>query len=191
MKARLLNTQLNTMHSQDLKKIRVTKLDAVRRQLETAVILWFHDGDPVSIHTLVAAAHQILYDLNQKIGGTPMLEDAGNSIRPDYLKEWQRRLAKWENFFKHADKDPLETLLFPPQVTRSFMLDAIEKYHEMANEKRPLFRTFIFYMVSTEPGLFKADFVNQYQGDIASVLHAGMSKREFFHRILPLLTKIE
>lgn len=48
------------MADQNFKKIQVTKLDAVRRQLETAVILWFHDGDPVSIHTLTGAAYQII-----------------------------------------------------------------------------------------------------------------------------------
>jgi hypothetical protein len=33
-------------------KVRVTKLDAAKKQLETAIMLYFHDGDPVSIHTL-------------------------------------------------------------------------------------------------------------------------------------------
>ena len=43
----------------ELKKLPITKLDAVRRQLETTITLWFHDVDPVSVHTLVMAAHVI------------------------------------------------------------------------------------------------------------------------------------
>ena len=31
----------------------VTKLDAARRQLRTAIRLWFQEADPVSIHTLL------------------------------------------------------------------------------------------------------------------------------------------
>ena len=179
------------MKAQDLKKIAVTKLDAARRQLETAVILWFHEGDPVSIHTLVAAAYQILYDLNKKRGGAPMMKDA-KIIRPECVKEYHSIFKKWGNFFKHANQDPLETLLFPPQVTRTFMLDAIAKYDEMSHERRPLFRLFNFYMVFTEPRFFKDDdFVKRFQDEVAPDLPAGITKREFFHHFLPSLTKIE
>jgi hypothetical protein len=41
-------------------KIVVTKLDAARRQLKTAIKLWFEDGDPVAIHTLIVAAYEII-----------------------------------------------------------------------------------------------------------------------------------
>ena len=180
---------LDIVNSQSLKKIPVTKLDAVRRQLETGVILWFHDGDPVSIHTLIAAAYQILYNLNQKRGGSPMMKN-GKNIRPEYLREWHRVLAKWENFFKHADRDPLETLLFPPQVTRTFMLDAIEKYHELAHEQRPLFRLFTSYLAANEPRLFKKESLENFPNDDKLNL-AEFSKREFFHYGLLLFRKIE
>lgn len=32
----------------------VTKIDAARRQLEVAVLLYFNDRDPLAIHTLAA-----------------------------------------------------------------------------------------------------------------------------------------
>jgi hypothetical protein len=47
-------------------EIAVDKWDAARRQLETAITLFFNDGNVVSQHTLVMAAHGILYDLAQK-----------------------------------------------------------------------------------------------------------------------------
>jgi len=179
------------MNSQDLKKITITKLDAARRQLETAVILWFHEGDPVSIHTLAAAAYQVLYDLNKKRGGAPMMKDA-KIIRPECVKEVHRILAKEENFFKHADQDPLKTLLFSPQGTRCIMVDAIGKYDEMSHEQRPLFRLFNFYMVFTEPRFFRDDnFAKRFQTEVAPNISAGITKREFFHHFLPSLTKIE
>ena len=55
------------------KSISVTKLDAVRRQIEAAVALWFEDGDPVAIHTLTAAAHRVCHDLLTKAGDTTMV----------------------------------------------------------------------------------------------------------------------
>jgi hypothetical protein len=47
----------------------ITKLDAARRQLRTAVTLFFQHGDEVAVHTLTAAAHQILIDLLKPQGG--------------------------------------------------------------------------------------------------------------------------
>ena len=57
-------------------KIRVTKLDAALRQLNTAITLWFRDGDEVAIHTLAAASHQIVYDIVRKKNGPDLLYDS-------------------------------------------------------------------------------------------------------------------
>jgi hypothetical protein len=55
-----------------MKKIEISKLDAAKRQLKTAINLYFSYGDPVSIHTLASAAREILYDLNKKHSGMPI-----------------------------------------------------------------------------------------------------------------------
>ena len=47
----------------------VTKIDAAVRQLNCAVELFFENGDPVPIHTLVCAAHLIVHDINRAQGG--------------------------------------------------------------------------------------------------------------------------
>ena len=47
---------------------KVTKVDAVRRQLSTAIRLFFEGRDTVSIHSLVAAAQGIMHDLLKKQG---------------------------------------------------------------------------------------------------------------------------
>jgi len=39
-------------------QIKVSKLDAARRQLETAIRLYFSEADPISIHALMSAAYQ-------------------------------------------------------------------------------------------------------------------------------------
>ena len=49
----------------------VTEIDAARRQLETAVVLYFREEDPVSIHTLACAAYEILLSLNRASNGAP------------------------------------------------------------------------------------------------------------------------
>jgi hypothetical protein len=45
----------------DETKITISKFDAARRQLNTAITLWFADGDPVAIHTLAYAAYEIIH----------------------------------------------------------------------------------------------------------------------------------
>jgi hypothetical protein len=166
-------------------KLVVTKLDAARRQLETAISLYFHDGDPVSAHTLAAAARQVIEDLNTKSAGTPMMQD-DPSIVPEYKKAVKKLFADAENFFKHAKRDPTDTHFFVPQLTEAFILDATEKYVELAHERRPLFDVFFYWMVFRQPQCFKKSFVDKlFQTMPANVLR-GMGKREFFNILLPI-----
>ena len=51
----------------------ITKLEAARRQLESAIFLYFEEKDPVSIHTLTAAAYNILRDISAKRNLSPMM----------------------------------------------------------------------------------------------------------------------
>lgn len=59
-----------------MREFKVSKLDAAKRQLGTAIRLYFSDGDPVSIHTLTAAAYNILRDVTKQKGVELMLVKA-------------------------------------------------------------------------------------------------------------------
>jgi len=48
--------------------LHINKLDAAKRQLRAAIRLWFDDGDPVAIHTLAHASHEIIHSLFKKKG---------------------------------------------------------------------------------------------------------------------------
>jgi hypothetical protein len=80
----------------------VTKLDAARRQLGTAIELWADDGDPVSIHSLAYAAHQIIHDLNRKAKGPNLFLDMPG-IKKERRDEFVAMVKRDANFFKHAD----------------------------------------------------------------------------------------
>jgi hypothetical protein len=47
----------------------VNKLEAARRQLETAITLYFAEDDEVSIATLAGAAYGLIRDINEKQTG--------------------------------------------------------------------------------------------------------------------------
>ena len=63
--------------------IEITKLESARRQIETAVQLFFNEDDIVSLHTLTAAAHQLLTDLSFKSGQTSNIKHEAKK----YIKE--------------------------------------------------------------------------------------------------------
>jgi hypothetical protein len=48
-------------------KLRVNKLDAARRQIDTAICMLFAEDDPVAVHTLVCAGWQVLRDLCENV----------------------------------------------------------------------------------------------------------------------------
>ena len=81
----------------------ITKIDAARRQLRTAIELWFADGDPISIHTLAAAAYQIIHDLNRRNKGPDLLLDS-KYIKDEKRREFVSLVKSTSNFMKHADR---------------------------------------------------------------------------------------
>src|SRR5438045_625911 len=173
----------------ELKKIPVTKLDAARRQLETAITLWFHDSDPVSIHTLACAAYQLFYDINTKTGGPPMMPDSPH-IRPERIKEWRQILRRAQNFFKHGDQDAKGTFFFAPRATQAIMLEACERHQVQSHEDRPLMRLFVFWLGVHEPTLFLPHFQQQLRERILISRLRQLGKREFFYELLPAMSSV-
>ena len=122
-------------------KLKITKLDAAKRQLEMAIRLYFNEADPVSIHTLASAAHIILSDLNKKCAGKPMIV-SDFLVKDKFKKEIRKKINEAKNHFKHADKDPETTIDFRPGVNDFVLFDACEKYIELTSEKPPYFIIF-------------------------------------------------
>lgn len=104
----------------------VTKIEAARRQLRSAIELWFADADPVSIHTLSAASYQIIHDLNKKNNGPGLLLDT-IVIKDEYRREFVNE-KNASNFFKHADNGKMvlaKTFDFNPESNEHFIIFAI------------------------------------------------------------------
>jgi hypothetical protein len=65
-------------------KLHLSKLDAALRQLETAVTLYFHSSDPISIHTLTAAAYNVLQGIKRSPRDTIHAREGEHRLRdPD------------------------------------------------------------------------------------------------------------
>lgn len=172
-------------------KLLISKFDAAKRQLECAVRLFFFEGDPVAIHTLVAAGYNVLRDANKAIGGDPLLIKEGfkEYVYPDKIKYIIHKMNEAENFFKHADNDPNSILEFAPEQTEFLMWEACLKYRELSSERTPIFELFISWFYIQRPNLFQLSEESSALLMSVSEDYKKYNRQKFFTDILQLLMR--
>ena len=114
--------------------VQLNKMAAARRQLNTAIWLWFREGDPASIHTLAGAAFGVLSDLYfHRYKQRPVPLDTAHF--PDELKGFEDDLrngmAATHTFLKHALWDPDATHTFSVGWTEHYIFNAICAYSKL------------------------------------------------------------
>ena len=99
----------------------VHKIDVAERQLCGAIRFFFERRDPIIVHALVAAGHQVLTDLGDGFGVIGLLKGRTQSV------EDVKKLNFAANFFKHADRDPDGRINIAPlpDLTAEFLMDAV------------------------------------------------------------------
>ena len=106
-------------------KLKITKIEAARAQLKTAIELWFHDGDPVSIHTLACASHQIINDINAITADGNLIFDS-TVINDNKRKDWIKRIKADCNFFKHANNDATNIIEFDINTSEFYFMFSLK-----------------------------------------------------------------
>ena len=84
----------------------ITRLEAARRQIDSAVEMYFNERDEVSIHTLVSAAHILITDLSKAAQLQSVID---RHIKPDMRWKFEGAIRTPQNFLKHANEDSDET----------------------------------------------------------------------------------
>lgn len=131
--------------------VRLTKLEAARRQVESAIWLWFVGDDHVSVHALSAAAHRLLMEL------AALRKTAAWPYSTAYLPRVKRRRAHTADavrFFKYAKKD--DTYEISEQWTESYLFDAVMAYSSLADDRAAsvLMSTFVLRFAVQRQDLF-------------------------------------
>ena len=119
-------------------KITVTKFDAIRSQLDAAIEMYFVSDNAIATHTLASAAYNALRDIASR-QGTPhpfIKRDYIDSLPESRRAAVIKALNEPENFFKHADRDPHDTISLDPELTELFLIDAIAYFRD-SSEPRP------------------------------------------------------
>lgn len=101
-----------------------TKIGVAQSQLQTAIRLWFNDGDAASIHTLACAAYEIIHVVSKKRNRTRQLIFDTRAVKEELRSEWARRIKEHASFFKHASRDPDGEIDFDPVLSMMFMMGA-------------------------------------------------------------------
>jgi len=170
-----------------MKVEKINKLDAACRQLNTAITLWFNDGDTVSIHTLACSAHQIVHDINQQRGDRDLIYDRliydSLKIKDEYRREAKRLLKHPYNFFKHADNDAFDTVEFKPILTEYFIMFTSLGLEILGRQPDPIRAAFNFYFGLRNPHLLiekgKSEWIARFsEENISQAL--DMPKHQFF-----------
>jgi hypothetical protein len=130
----------------------ITKIEAAQRQLRQAILLFFERGDIVAVHTLTCAALQVFSDIGKTKGLDSIIKNPPY-VREDKKKEWFAQIHRAQNFFKHADKDPEETLEFHAAATPFFICGAIELQQQLFEGVDSATITFISWFRLAYPDL--------------------------------------
>src|ERR1700681_286194 len=116
--------------------ISVKRWDALIRQLDTAIRMWFLKQDPIAIHLLVMPAYQVLRDLGTKSGKAPdMHKLIGENFTTGY--DWLR----------HASSDPADAIDFPLRVNELLLWPCIISFEQIFGGRTAYMRTFQAYFV--------------------------------------------
>jgi hypothetical protein len=171
-------------------KIKISKLEAVRRQVETAIRIYFVNGDPVSVHTLAAASLQILVDLDTKGPQTGTFWDLlKTQVEPEYVSQVIKLFTEAENFFKHANRDPDKILEFPLSEPEWFLWECITKYPELTDETPLLMLIYRIWPMIHPSDTLKAEIRDRVNFLGLSTDFPENDRACFFEYALPVLAK--
>ena len=161
----------------------VSKRDVARRQMNEAIRLFFERRDTIAIHTLAAAAAQVLHDLCKARSIETIIRDA-KLIRPDKQKYWRQVLKASENFFKHADRDPKATHEFRPGSTEFVIFDATHMYSLLT--KRHTYESAVFqswFFLNYPDLLLDSDYKRNMMARASTLGLTGSAIQDFHEMI--------
>jgi len=144
-------------------KIRISKLDAARRQIDCAIRMTFDCEDPVAIHTVIAAGHRIIRDLCEKLGNIESYLRFTDWIEPRYEKQFWGAINASANFLKHSDADPNSIHELNVENSDYMIVFASKWYRDLGNELSFEMQFFGLWWAIQHPRVLKPELVAQFE----------------------------
>jgi hypothetical protein len=155
--------------------------------LDTAISLWFTEGDPISIHTLAWASLQLVHDQGRKVGKPSEL-----MLRILKLPDKERRRAGLVTAIgKHADRrySAHNAVEYPPGLTEDVMYEAACCCWNLFTDLTPWMRLFTTRYIAENPDLFKPDLPTLLERLGGQKYLAGLGRRDFAKEVVPVLSR--
>jgi hypothetical protein len=147
----------------------VTKLEIARRQLATAIDLFFADRDFVSVYSLAANSWEIIDVLCRKAGiesfSIQVRENVpiGKDLKINYVNN------PYRNFFKHADTDSEKTLPpLPDKQVEGVLFLAVEDYVRLNGRSPVQFQVFQLWYLAKYPAKLTHGVSDELMQEIAA-----------------------
>lgn len=103
-------------------------------QLESAILLWFNEADPISILVLASHAHDCYHALGKKVG-KPSFHQEFVEKRTD---SFQKRAKYVPDFAKHGFMDLEESTCFDTMFANGLMLVSVDCHQKIFGRLTPL-----------------------------------------------------
>ncbi len=153
--------------------LHLSKTEVVRREIETAIAMFFTGGEPVAIHLIAQSANDIL----TKLGGKSFYSDISSYIKPEHQKWFTDIIRKPNNFFKHVLRDENEVLTFNPEATTFILWDCVEMYKKSTGEVTGKMTAYLLYFWANNPQIIvEKEHRDEFQKAMAN---GPISKAEF------------
>jgi len=141
---------------------RLTKLDIARRQLATAIDLFFASQDAISVFSLATNSWEVIDALCRKTGVESFSIQArenipeGKDLKVNYVN------SPYRNFFKHADRDSEKTLdPLPDSQVEGVLFLAVEDYIRLNGRSPVQFQVFQLWYLAKHPEKLAAGVTNE------------------------------
>jgi hypothetical protein len=169
--------------------VRLSKIEVARRQIESAIWLWFVDDDIVSVHTLAAAAHRTLVDLANLWGASAWPATA--AYLPKRTPSRKLRSDDAVTFFNDIKEE--ETYELSQQWIELYLFDAVMAYSNLAADRggSALMSTFVVRFGVERQDLFVTDAFSLLERKISKTFNLDrlerLSKIDFLKEFLGFL----
>ena len=140
-----------------------TKVGAAQTQLETAIWLWFHYKDPMSIHTLVVAANEVYQGIAHHYDLPPIY----GAWKASLEKGDRNLMNKSQNFAEHTKSDEADPLEKEPLIVRAaevMMVDCINVHEKRFQARTALMDCFFARFGAENPRFPESAFPPELRG---------------------------
>jgi len=153
-----------------------TKKAAAIGQLESAILLWFNEADPISILVLASNAHDCFHAIGKKIGKPSDWMTWLEGLPPSF----QERARYIQDFAKHGFKDLDEDAPFEPKVAEAVMIAGIVSYETLYGKATPLMALYSARFFFENPDYTLPDRREHYVKGAAIYGLGDGSRKSFF-----------